>query len=1360
MRKGTRVGDAYVKVTADGDGMNEDIVDDLDDAGKDIDKKGDEQGESYGDHFSEGFEKRLSKHMGKVFNKALKKNMGEMDRSLDAMTTRIALHMEDALNRSSAKMGKRIGKSLGKSISKSLREELGNTQQTIGGMIDDLENRIGAVSRNRPSPATTPSGPGQASVQFFDMSAQRFAEKFEAARVRLHAQSNDTIEKDDRDLLKSQQDFLDRLMKDEKARADFIGRFEAERVKMHAKSNDAIEKDDESLRRSQQRLFDNLLRMAAENAHVAERFADARVRAQQKSNDAIEKDDRALAKAQQRIMAQALAAFEKDRDEAFRINKRMDDAIAKARAKSWADSANAHSKFLRDYEKDWADAYRHNRKLEAAASKTRIKDWQRLGVQMESAIRMNDKYNKGLLDGNGLLVSRNKQGFLQKDPGDMMGSLFGKGSRNNFLNVMGSLIGGITTGVVGMGKAAFTGFKMFSDGAKQATDMASQAGESISFLSKMAGGFRAVGTGMMSGIARSGPAAILAIAAVIVAASALSSVLMGLLMIVTSLVSTIASGLVGAIAIALPFFGAIVAAAGLATLAIMSMTNKQQQAFKDAFTPFKEEMTGIAQLMLGPIVNAFGAWSRNLQAALQPLAQYARGIGLAFADAGRSLTASFAAPGSGFQMLLRSLGIYLPGIIRNLSTALGGFLNGMFGMFSALMPFVARFARYLGETATRFATWATSAQGQNSIVNFVTRALASLRALWGFVKQVGGLLGDIFFNPRIQRAGNDMFGSMTREVGRMRDAFRRASADGSLQRWLDSAKRFGKALWAVIKSLIGVFDYLARSGMLDAISSGMEGMARGISIVTQVAEVATSVVNVMSSVMGSVLGPIGSVVSHLLGLANTARQVIAVMNMIPGVDVGGGGGGSVGGGGSFGWSPPRGVTRDGHGRSYSTGRNTLRTSPGRSYSIPSLTSMGSTALSNTYENDGGYMPDPDSGGTPNYAAQAARQRARERAAERRRRAAEMRRAIREANKTAQESIRTMKNTKSMADFRGARSSAMDALDQTGRRGKRARRVFRNLTKVNESRGGWLGSVDEQDSPRKIRQMVNSTNSLGTIIYARQRITARLEKANQKLADALALKSEYKKAIKESVEAYGGILTAEAQTLNGVTQALTAGDITANLQKRLDKIKQFNSNMQILLANGLNKAAYKQLMDGGVEGSSDAASALVAGGSGAVAQVNSLVTQIGQAGSAMGEAASSRLYQAGIDAARGLVAGLSSMDEQLDKAAERIGNRISSKIKQSLGIKSPSVVMMKDMEHVGSGLVKGLDRQHKKVESATARLGERISVSPEVAAYAARQGQPAAVSGNAPLFRDFVVQTPTEDPKAVAQEALNEMTARL
>jgi hypothetical protein len=298
--------------------------------------------------------------------------------------------------------------------------------------------------------------------------------------------------------------------------------------------------------------------------------------------------------------------------------------------------------------------------------------------------------------------------------------------------------------------------------------------------------------------------------------------------------------------------------------------------------------------------------------------------------------------------------------------------------------------------------------------------------------------------------------------------------------------------------------------------------------------------------------------------------------------------------------------------------------------------------------------------------------------------------------------------------------------------------------------------------------VNAT--LTDYAQARGIVADMLSAANQRLADAIALRDNYAAQVGDGLRAFGSLLTAQGKTLNGIQQAVTADDITENMRERLTKIKKFRDDLRLLLSQGLSDSAYKQIVDAGVETGSAYAEAILAGGQGSVSEVNDLTGQIDETATFLGNEAANHMYQAGVAAAQGLVNGLISLSNELTTAAGQLGIAIANAIKAELGIASPSRVlfdMMKD--DVGDGMVNGLNAAQTKVGAAASALAAQVAVSPEVAAYAAAQGtrptinEDGSVSGNTgdPKFLwtgDIV--TPTEDPHSVATEVLDELTGRL
>lgn len=991
--------------------------------------------------------------------------------------------------------------------------------------------------------------------------------------------------------------------------------------------------------------------------------------------------------------------------------------------------------------------------------------------------------------------------------GDRVGSLFGAGSRNNFLNLFGKSLGGLVGITEKVGKSAGAMFKTFVDGAKNAE-------ESVGFLR---GGFGALLKGGEAGggiakafgsIAKSGPAAAAAVAVVAAALSALASVLSALLAIVTALASTITSALVGALAVLAPAILAVVAAGGLLVNLFTSLTDAQFDKMKDAFTPLKETLTGIGQIMAGPVVEAFDTWAKNLQTALGLLIPLASVMGNAFAQAGNILTASFSGPG--FQQFITALTGSLPQITKSLSGALGGFLNGLLSTFAALMPYVVQFADYLERTAKRFAEWASSSEGQNSIVDFVGRALESLHSLWDAVREFGGFLASVLFSREAQEAGNSMFDGLARTFRDMADQIRRWADDGTLKQWFEDGKKLASALADILKAVLKAFNALSNSGVLSVIAKGFEAMAVSISLAADGFERWKDLLGVTLKPLTGSINAILHPIETLKGAPDRAKKAFDTMgNFLTGKwtnDLREAGDGTTALGRQIQHMAGVALTS-----LSSLGRGAANIFSGIKGVITGIvdgvkgsmqnvatnitTGIGSDALDATSEDRGGRIPKDWKNPYKAWAeslikdgpSTAAQIKAAVTAANR---AAVL--AIREASKSSDlDAVRTsmQEQAKTLVDAgKSVVETAQNALNSAAQSlasATSASEARRALAEVRRAQKDLDKAIKEQNRLKKAaalvsaQQFVNTANvaklldglkvqnaTLADFARARELLAIKIEKAQDKLSEAISLRDNFVTQTADSIKAYGSLVSAQAQTLNGVQQALTASDVIGNLQSRLDKIQQFQDMLRMLAAQGLSDEAYKQLVSAGVEGGFDTAQALLAGGTGAIQQVNDLIGKIGAAGDSLGQTAGDKLYQAGVDAAQGLLDGLTSLDDKLEAAAFSLGTRIANQIKAALGIKSPSTVLIAAMDEVGNGGVIGLDNQHGKISAAGRRFGDTItdaiSVTPQAAAYDMAQ-RAAGVSGNTDSgqrFRDLIVQTPTEDPRAVALETMTEVLGRI
>ncbi len=1081
----------------------------------------------------------------------------------------------------------------------------------------------------------------------------------------------------------------------------------------------------------------------------------------------------------------------------------------------------------------------------------------RVGGRLAASISESIKEQSGLISAalDKAVSGNGKKSSAASDKGGlgaMVGRMLGAGSRNNALNLFGRAVGGtvtvvstLTKAVSGMGSAFTTAYGNADKGSKIMAGLSASG-------SKLTAAF--------ASLAISGPAVLAAIVAVSAALVILVSVMSALLAIVVALAATIASALVGALAVGAGAFGALAGAIGLVTMAFTSMTNAQRESFQ-TFEAIHAMAAGLGQIMIRDMIPAFETWSRNIQIAMALIKPLAEVMGGAFARAGTIMTAALSGPG--IQQFITALSQTLPRIVTNLSRAFGGFLNGVSSVFAALMPFVLRFSGYLTRVATDFARWASSAKGQNSITDFVRRALDSLAALWEFVKAVGSLISDVFFSKSGQRSGNSIFENM---AGAVRRFARYLAEENRLENWFKTGQKFAKSLGKAIEGVAKILEDLNNSKVIDAIG-----------LIATIGETAYTWWNKLPGAIQASVGPLGALTGplyvlqdayeKLIGLMGDAHQIAAtpMADMLTDTSV------FFGGGEVYGPAIPPGAIKN---------KDPMA---GINKTIDDLIASGTKALDTTYEMNGGHMPDPvESSGAGSGAKKPQYQLGKleewvniyvdwanalvsksARVADEIRAAAKEARAVIAAalddvldgfrdlmidfndsfadvvaNATTStdttavvDSFRSMIETAAdgvaaavtaaydtanstiaaaqasgdqmIANAQAAVDSAASAVASasTPAELKAALKVLdkarQDLELAREKAGDLLqnaraaadqmilaadASADGVNRANNIlagQAVLTWANVDGLVAglkvegatltdfaEARRQVAEKLVAATQQLVDAISLRDNYAGSVADSIRTFGSLLSAQAKTLNGVEQALTATDITDSMQERLDKIRKFRSTLQQLLGLGLSDAAYKQIVDAGVDNGGAYADAILAGGQGAVSEVNNLTDQIDIEGLGIGGEAANAMYQAGVDAAQGLVDGLTSLSGELDSAAAQLGASIAAAIKRELGIASPSRVLMALMDNVGDGAVVGLDNQHSKVGAAGARLAAQVAVSPEVAAYAGRQAAVAAgvedgVSGNSAkwLWTGDIV-TPTEDPEAVVNEVLNEITARL
>ena len=149
--------------------------------------------------------------------------------------------------------------------------------------------------------------------------------------------------------------------------------------------------------------------------------------------------------------------------------------------------------------------------------------------------------------------------------------------------------------------------------------------------------------------------------------------------------------------------------------------------------------------------------------------------------------------------------------------------------------------------------------------------------------------------------------------------------------------------------------------------------------------------------------------------------------------------------------------------------------------------------------------------------------------------------------------------------------------------------------------------------------------------------------------------------------------------------------------------------------------------------------------------------------AIGKALAEQMFQAGIDAQKGLIAGLEKNQEALIKAAKKIAKTITDEIKRELGIKSPSTVFRQIGEFIVEGLAQGIESGAQRVDGAVSGLVNQNALSninaPISSLAAGQQASGGATLPGGIAAGAITIVTPFANPRLVALETLDALAAR-
>lgn len=394
---------------------------------------------------------------------------------------------------------------------------------------------------------------------------------------------------------------------------------------------------------------------------------------------------------------------------------------------------------------------------------------------------------------------------------DATGTAFGRGSRNNFLNFMGSVAR--ATILAGAGLIDLAGY--FTGLTRRMRDAGSFAGAFAVGAREIAkGGAIAVG-GLAGLFGIIGP--LLSILSqlggiMLALAASMGGALLGA---ISALSSTLAFGLGGGLAIAATGIVPLVAGIGVLTLAIKNADKDTKASIKS----ITDEFSGLGEVASRSTFANIDEQATRFKRVLGDLAPLVRNIGTALSRVGDNWLDMLES--KGYRDFRRALEDYLPGAVESLGNALGNALGGLAGMFRAAIPESQNFLGWLDRITERFNGWANSARGQSELATFFRRASDSAAELGGFMLALTGLFAELF--DQANQPGNGLFASMADGLERWTKVL--DDNPDIMRGWMDSMEAFGEFTGSVRDLLLELLSAGQQVGdsLFSTMSSAIDG---------------------------------------------------------------------------------------------------------------------------------------------------------------------------------------------------------------------------------------------------------------------------------------------------------------------------------------------------------------------------------------------------------------------------------------------------------------------------------------------------------------------------------------------------------
>lgn len=231
------------------------------------------------------------------------------------------------------------------------------------------------------------------------------------------------------------------------------------------------------------------------------------------------------------------------------------------------------------------------------------------------------------------------------------------------------------------------------------------------------------------------------------------------------------------------------------------------------------------------------------------------------------------------------------------------------------------------------------------------------------------------------------------------------------------------------------------------------------------------------------------------------------------------------------------------------------------------------------------------------------------------------------------------------------------------------------------------------------ELSHENNALLDLAHDRTTVANRLKAANKQLADVRKQYHDEQNTVTTAITGAFDITRAGqsswgTSSVQGILDELATDNAHATL---------FGQQLKKLSSNGLDKKLIGQLAAGGYDTSESDVLALYGATKAQTAAVNAGVKHLGSTGSAVGTQVADAMYRSGVDAAKGLVAGLHSQEAALSKQMTHLADVMVNQIRHDLKMHSPSLAGREIGANYGGSIALGMGDQHGAIAGQATRL---------------------------------------------------------